>query len=355
MWIHKNKQQCLFDPIPISNYWTPLADQVKALEPPESLMAIHHMALLTKRVRFSLPCNYIVHNSTTYCRRCPLLGNRTQLHPTFLTKLQQQPIHDPTPFTTTLHEGVLNWTIPSVVSNTGATLHALFPLAPSIPTGIPSKVVFHLPNGTTAAASTVNKLLHIVWEPAQSSNIVPILANNSLISTSKFVDTGYTIVYDDKEVNYYKKATTKIILLEDVVLQGWQCPLNKLWHVQLVPDVWNLNTDTILLDHPLGHLGLRAMYEVANMTLTCQHIDAVSSLAHHREYIHDIYELPSLEPTICFLHATTGFPPKLTWLKAVRQGYYSSWPLINVKNVSKYFSELKETLMGHMQGQRQGI
>jgi hypothetical protein len=75
-------------------------------------------------------------------------------------------MHNPTPLTTTLREGVLNGTIPSTISNTGTTLHALLPSAPSIPTGIPSKVIFHLPDGTTAAASTVNKLLHNIWEPA---------------------------------------------------------------------------------------------------------------------------------------------------------------------------------------------
>jgi hypothetical protein len=207
--------------------------------------------------------------------------------------------------------------ISSAISNSSATLHALLLLAPSIPTGIWSKVVFHLPDGTTPAASIVNKLLHDVQEPAQSANIVPTLANNSLISTSKFVDAGYTVVYDDKEVNYYKKATTKIVVSEDTVLQGWKCPHDKLWHVPLVPDVRNLNTDTILLDHPLGHLSLHAMYEVANTTLTCQHINAISTLAHCREYIHNVYELPSLEPTIRYLHATAGFPPKSTWLKAV--------------------------------------
>jgi hypothetical protein len=59
------------------------------------------------------------------------------------------------------------------------------------------------------------------------------------------------------------------------------------------------------------------MYEVANTTLICQNIDAISSLAHSREYIHNIYELPSLEPTIRYLHAATNFPPKSTWLKAI--------------------------------------
>jgi hypothetical protein len=177
-------------------------------------------------------------------------------------------------------------------------LYALLPSAPSIPTGIQSKVVFHLPDGTTAAASTANKLFHNVREPARSANIILTLDNNSLISTSKFVDARYTVTYNDKEVNYYKKATTKIIVSEDAVLQGWQCPRDKLWRVPLVPNVWNLNTDTILLDHPLGHSSLHAMCEVANTTLTCQHIDAISLLAQRREYIHNVYKLPSLEPTI---------------------------------------------------------
>jgi hypothetical protein len=315
-------------------------------------MVIHHAVPLSKRVCFSHPCNHIDRDSTNFCRRCPLLNNRTQLYLTSLANLQQHAIRDPTPTTTTLHEGVLNRMIPSAVSNTRATLHTLLPLAPSIPTGIPSKVVFHLPNRTMAAASTVNKLLHYIREPARSASIVPTLAKNSLISTSKFVDAGYTIIYDDKEVNYYKKATTKISVSEDAVLQGWRCPRDKLWHVPLVPDVWNLNTDTILLDHPLGHLSLHAMYEVANTTLTCQHIDAIFWLAHCRKYIHNVYELPSLEPTICYLHAAAGFPPKSTWLKAIRQGNYSTWPLINAKNVAKYFPELEEIQMGHMQGQR---
>ena len=108
--------------------------------------------------------------------------------------------------------------IPSAVSNTGATSHALLPSAPSIPIGIPSKVVFHLPDRTTAAASTVNKLLHYVWEPARSANIVPTLAKNSLMSTIKFADARYTVLYNNKEVNYYKKATMKIIMSEDAVL-----------------------------------------------------------------------------------------------------------------------------------------
>jgi len=37
-----------------------------------------------------------------------------------------------------------------------------------------------------------------------------------------------------------------------------------------------------------------------------------------------------------------GFPTKTSWLKAIRKGNYLSWPLINVKNITKYFSESEE-------------
>jgi hypothetical protein len=60
------------------------------------------------------------------------------------------------------------------------------------------------------------------------------------------------------------------------------------------------------------------MYEVANMTLTCQHIDAISLLAHRREYIHtNVYKLPSLDPTVRYLHVAAGLAPKSSWLKSI--------------------------------------
>ena len=75
---------------------------------------------------------------------------------------------------------------------------------------------------------------------------------------------------------------------------------------------------------------------------------------HRQEYLHNVYELPSVEPTIRYLHGAAGFPTKASWLKAIRKGNYVSWPLINVKNVAKYFPESEETQKGHMHGQRQG-
>ena len=74
-----------------------------------------------------------------------------------------------------------------------------------------------------------------------------------------------------------------------------------------------------------------------------------------KETIGNVYELPSTDQAIKYQHAAAGFPTKATWLKAIRNGNYDTWPMINVKNVHKHFPESEETQHGHMQAQRQGV
>jgi hypothetical protein len=109
-----------------------------------------------------------------------------------------------------MKEGMLNSMIPSAVSDTGASLSAFLKKDSSRAMGELSTTVFHLPNGTIAPATTRNKLLHNVREPACSVNIIPALVENSLLSTNKFAKAGYTVIYDKDEVNFYDARTTKI-------------------------------------------------------------------------------------------------------------------------------------------------
>jgi hypothetical protein len=158
--------------------------------------------------------------------------------------------------------GVLNGTIPSAVSNTSATSSTFLTSDPSLPTGRVSSAVFHLPNGAVPLATTINKLLQDVRVPTRDVNIVPSLVGNSLLSTSKFAKAGYTAIYDKDEVNFYDTCPTKITVLADAVLKGWRCPRMNLWRVPLVPFITNLNTDTLILDHPSGQDSLNSMYTV---------------------------------------------------------------------------------------------
>ncbi len=249
---------------------------------------------------------------------------------------------------------MLSGAILLAVRNTGATSHALLPSAPSIPTGQQSQAVFHLPNDDTAAAATINKLHLNICKPTRSVNIVPALVENSLLSTNKFVEAGYTVIYDAEEVNFYGARTTKIVVSEAVILKGWRCPCAKLWRVLITEVLTNKNTDTLLLDHPHGHDSINAMYQVKTTTVMHDHIQCMRCHT-SKEHIHNVYELPSVKPSIQYLHGAAGFPTKPSWLKAIRRGNYNSWPLLNVKNVAKYFPKLEEMQKGHMQGQHQGV
>ncbi len=233
-----------------------------------------------------------------------------------------------------MKEGKLNSTIPSAVSDTGATSSAFLKKDPSRATGELSTTVFHLPDGMIAPAMTMNKLLHNVRELARSVNIVPALVEKSLLSTNKFAKAGYTVIYDKDEVNFYNARTTKIMVLEEAILTGWQFPHQKMWCIPLVPIVTNLNMDMLLLDHPLGLDSLNAMYAVSSSTVACNHVVLHLGKLAQPNHIHNVYELTSVKPTIGYLHGAAGFPMRASWLKAIHHGNYLSWPLINVKKVT---------------------
>ena len=64
------------------------------------------------------------------------------------------------------------------------------------------------------------------------------------------VNANYIAIYDKEEVNFYDAKTTVITVSEEAALQGWQCPNAGLWQIPLIDKPKNLNTNTLLLDHP---------------------------------------------------------------------------------------------------------
>ncbi len=116
-------------------------------------------------------------------------------------------------------------------------------------------------------------------------------------------------------------------------------------------NICNEKTDTLILDQPHKPDCLNLLYEVESTTITQEYINAIMIQAIGQEYIHNVYKLPSIEQTIRYLHAVAGFPVEETWLKAIHQGNYNSWPLINVTNVACFVPESEEIQKGHMHGQ----
>jgi hypothetical protein len=202
--------------------------------------------------------------------------------------------------------------------------------------GIQSTATFGGAFGEQATATTMNKLPHKLCKPARSLHIVPQV-QNSLLSASKVVNADYIAIYNKEEVNYYNAKTTKITISEEAVLKGWQCPAAGLWRLPLVEKQVNLNTNTLLLDHPTKLQCQNRLYTVKTTKPSWKHIWALFSRANKVEYINNVYKLPSIEQTVWYLHTAAGHPSEDTWVNAVGRRNYNLWPLIDTKNVRKYF------------------
>ena len=68
-----------------------------------------------------------------------------------------------------------------------------------------------------------------------------------------------------------------------------------------------------------------------------------------------VYDLPSTEQAIKWMHATCGFPVKSTWIKAIQAGNFTGWPLLTANNVRRYYPETVETPKGHMNQARKNV
>ena len=61
-----------------------------------------------------------------------------------------------------------------------------------------------------------------------------------------------------------------------------------------------------------------------------------------------IYDLPTTEEAIKWMHAVCGYPVKSTCVKAIKAGNFIGWPMLNKRNVVKYYLETTDTPKGHL-------
>jgi hypothetical protein len=150
-------------------------------------------------------------------------------------------------------------------------------------------------------------------------NIVPGL-HSTLVSIPKLADAGYTIVFSKKGVAIYDDHTTTITADKPPILEADRCNLTGLWKLPLHPE------------------GIAANGEPSN-----------------NEAINVIFNLPSTRQNFLWYHVASGFPPKETFIRAVCNGDYATWPKLTVQLIHKYMPDSDETAKGHLKGQRQGV
>jgi len=118
-----------------------------------------------KRVSFTLPKGHQDKNSTVWRavpRRIRISNTRQKWeNAKYRRKKRNGPLSEKE-----LRAAVLDGTVPSGISDTGATSSAGKTGDPFHHTNKPSNKLFHLPTGGTAKATTQAKLMHQLHEPA---------------------------------------------------------------------------------------------------------------------------------------------------------------------------------------------
>ncbi|KAL7528559.1 LOW QUALITY PROTEIN: hypothetical protein ACHAWF_005413 [Thalassiosira exigua] len=151
--------------------------------------------------------------------------------------------------------------------------------------------------------------------PCPSSSQAPTRATScmgcSTLSVGKMSDAGYYTIFEpgNRGVAVYDANQVKIQVNGDALLRGWQ-EASGLWRV-LLP------TNSNPTSPQTAHLQRDALCEAA----------------------HNLFDLPSAEKAIRYLHACLGFPTKATWLAAIRRGSFVGWTLVTVASVNAHFPE----------------
>ena len=56
-----------------------------------------------------------------------------------------------------------------------------------------------------------------------------------------------------------------------------------------------------------------------------------------------VYDFPTIDEAIKWMHAVCGYPVKYAWVKEIKAGNFTGWPMLNKRNVAKYYPDTTET------------
>jgi hypothetical protein len=146
------------------------------------------------------------------------------------------------------------------------------------------------------------------------------------LSVKALADSGYTTIFHphDEGAPVLGAQSFDLTVKGKPLLTGYRAS-DGLWHIPLVAN------------------------EQSSGEQLCIH-----NKRFHNEAIHNVYDLPSNEQVIPFLHASLGFLTKRTLIKAIHNVHLNSFPRLTVNAVNKHFPESDETQKGHMKQNHQG-
>jgi hypothetical protein len=146
---------------------------------------------------------------------------------------------------------------------------------------------------------------------ARQAHLFPSLAY-PLISIGLLCDHGCTALFDQSKVTIHHE--------NKIILTGQRDPTTNLWTIPLTP---------ASLARPLTQPTQHAAYNAYDNTTKKEHVT--------------------------FLHASAGSPVPSTWIQAIDNDQYLTWPGLTADLVRKHLPKSRATVQGHLHQQRQNV
>ena len=146
---------------------------------------------------------------------------------------------------------------------------------------------------------------------------------NNLYSIPKLVQEGYIPIFEKYEMGAYDARNTKITVSRAAVLSGYYHKDTQLWRIPLVGGQQKMTSPCLR----------------QNQARKTSSVTRPPTNRTHRQRIRD----KSAARIGALLPRRRGFPTKLTWLKAIKNGQFSSWPGLTEAVVRRSFLESIET------------
>lgn len=201
------------------------------------------------------------------------------------------------------------------IADSGATAHFLLPQAK-----IHNKRVATTPLNITLPDGDIIQSTHLgnlnlpgLPDAATTAHIVPGLAHSSLISIKQLCDHGCHVIFTNKDCKVYRKA--------ELVLIGKRHPETGLW---IVPT----NGDPI-------------------------QTKPTHSFPSHSA--HNAWQTTSKAKLIQFLHQCAFSPPPSTWIRAINNNQFHTWPGLTADAVRKHLPDSTATAKGHLKKTPAGV
>jgi len=137
---------------------------------------------------------------------------------------------------------------------------------------------------------------------ANACHLLPGL-KHALLSIGQLCDAGCTVTFD--------QDTCRILYQDAIILEGPRDPTTRLWTIQLP-------------------------------STTEQHAMSAYTQATHADLVK-------------YLHAACFSPVKQTWLKAIRNNQFTSWPGLTSKAVARHLQPTMATAKGHLDRVRKNL